>query len=438
MKRRWLMAALMLGLAGCSAFEFEDEEKAPLPGERISVLNYQRELEPDPGLEDVPVKLPPAVRVSDWLQQGGSPANAMPPIRLATELSEGDTYTIGDGTPWQDGLVVSPVVALGKVFVMDAEGEVMARDVENLSDVLWTRHITPEAHEDDVLGGGLASDGSRLFITTGYGHVVALDAKTGEELWRRQLDIPVRAAPKLASQRVFVTTVDNQIYAFNPEDGGVIWQAAGLNELVGYLGMAVPAIYENAVIVPFSSGELYAFDAGTGRELWQTMLSPGRRSQFTAQIFDITASPIAAGGWVFATNTNGVLAALDLKSGEFRWEQNIGSFSTPWIAGRFLYVLGQQNRLFAIHAVDGRIKWMTPLKGLEEDPDAPPRHWSGPVLAGERLLVVSNRGELVSVDPVTGEPKKIYSIPDGVTAAPVVAGETLYLVTRDAELVVMK
>ena len=55
------------------------------------------------------------------------------------------------------------------------------------------------------------SAGGRVYVATGYGQVLALDAATGKEIWRQQVTAPVRGAPTVADGRVFAVTVDNEL-----------------------------------------------------------------------------------------------------------------------------------------------------------------------------------------------------------------------------------
>ena len=57
----WLLVSL--GLAGCGLF---GDKKQPLPGERISVLSLDRQLEPDPDVTKIPITLPPPVVNAEW------------------------------------------------------------------------------------------------------------------------------------------------------------------------------------------------------------------------------------------------------------------------------------------------------------------------------------------------------------------------------------
>ena len=88
---------------------------------------------------------------------------------------------------------------------------------------------------------------------------------------------------------------------------------------------------------------------------------------------------------------------------------------------------------------DGRIRWIQQLPRFEDEEDRDgPITWSGPVLAGDRLILASSLGEAVSLSPYTGEVLGRVELPDGVYLPPIVANETLYVLTDSADLVALK
>ncbi|MEM7173487.1 MAG: PQQ-binding-like beta-propeller repeat protein, partial [Pseudomonadota bacterium] len=65
-------------------------------------------------------------------------------------------------------------------------------------------------------------------------------------------------------------------------------------------------------------------------------------------------------------------------------------------------------------------------------------HWTGPVLAGDRLIVGGSNGTAISVSPFTGEILGSLELPDSVAVTPVVADNTLYFLTDNATLVALR
>jgi len=296
--------------------------------------------------------------------------------------------------------------------------------------------VLPEDESGDYLAGGLSYDDGKIFVSTGFAQVVALNAKTGEVLWRQNVSGPMRGAPTVFGGRVLVQTVDNQTHALSADDGKTLWTHSGISEGASLLGGSSPAVDNGVVVVAYSSGEVYALRLDTGVVLWADSLASMRRTDQVSTLTDIRGRPVIDRGRVYAVSNSDMLAAIDLRSGRRLWDRDIGSIQSPWIAGDYLYVISNSPELVALEAKTGRVRWVTPLQRFEDEDDKSGRLvWTGPVLAGDRLIIGSSEGWALSVSPYTGQVLGKERMPDGVTIAPVVADKTLYFLTEDADLV---
>jgi outer membrane protein assembly factor BamB len=243
----------------------------------------------------------------------------------------------------------------------------------------------------------------------------------------------------VADGRVFAITVDNQLEVLSTADGRRLWTHNGTPETAGLLVGTSPAVEGEVVVVPYSSGELYALRVENGRPLWSETLGPASRTDAVSALADIAGRPVIDRGRVFAIGNGGRMVAIDLRSGERVWEQDIGGIDSPWVAGDFVYVVSNDDNLICLSRSDGRIRWMQELPRWENpEKKSGPIRWSGPVLAGDRLIVVASDGEALSISPYTGKPLGRVELPDGTFLAPIVADGTLYVVTDEADLIAMR
>ena len=433
-----LLALLAVLLAGCDlGWLGAEDDDPPLPGQRLSILRLERSLEPDPDIANQDVRLPPPLANVAWPQSGGIPSHAMHHLAVGNALNEIWRRDVGSGETSDNLILTGPVVADGRVFVLDAESTITAFDLDE-GRSLWEIDLIPETEEtESSLGGGVAYDEGKLFVATAYGEVLSIDPKTGAISWRVTVNAPIRSAPTVAGGHLFAVTFDNQLIAIDTADGAVMWSHTGITESAGVLGAAAPAVSGDVVIAPFSSGELFALDITSGRVLWSdSLIFQGRQTTITV-LSDIDASPVIDRGVVIAASQGGRLVALDLRSGQRLWEQEIASSDTPWIAGDFLYVLTSDGDVVCLRRDDGRIRWVTSLDGWGVAGEIA-TVWSGPILAGDRLVVVGSQGESLAVSPYSGKVLGRFDLPDGVRVAPVVAGKTLYILTVEAELVALR
>jgi len=426
---------LTLLLAGCGIFE---EEEELLPGERIPVLLLDSELTPDPLIADLAVRLPPPEANSAWPQPGGYANHAMHHLALGDAPGRAWSADAGSGSSDWERLTAQPVVADGRVFTMDTEGEVRAFDASNGAR-LWVVETVPEDEDEGVIGGGVAFYDGTLFVSSGAAQIIALDGASGNELWRQSLPAPMRIGPTVTAGRVFAVSVDNQLHVLAADDGRKLWTHSGITETAALLGSGSVAVEAGTVVVPYSSGELVALRVENGRAVWSDTLAAVRRVDAVSALADIRGNPVIDRGLVFAISHSGRMVAIDQRTGIRGWDKTIGGVETPWAAGDFLYVLTNVAELVCISRRDGRIRWIRTLPRYEDEEDKEdPIFWVGPVLAGDRLIVAGSTGDMISVSPYDGSVLGIVELSDGVAIAPIVADDTLYVLTEDADLIAFR
>lgn len=417
---------------------FGDNEAPPLPGERLSVLALEGTIEPDPRIADLDVRLPRPYINETWPQSGGYPDHAMHHLAGGDRLLPLWQTDIGEGSGDDGRILTTPVIAGGRIFAIDAIAEISAFDAEN-GKLLWRIDPRLEGGEEDGFGGGLAYAAGSLFVATGFGHVLALDPSNGAERWRQDIGIPMRAAPVVAGGRIFVVTYDNQLWALSATDGAVQWSNAGIAETAGLLGAATPAVDNDIVIAPYSSGELLALRVENGRTMWSDSLGaqrPGAGS--LAALNDINGSPVIDRGVVYAISHGGRLVAIDVRTGSRVWEKDISGLNTPWIAGEYLFVVTVDGDVVCLSRRNGRVKWVHSLPRFVDGSHEEPIFWNGPLLLSDRLIVLGSNGDALAISPYSGRLLGRLEMPHGVRVAPVAANGTLYVLTDDGDLVALR
>jgi outer membrane protein assembly factor BamB len=199
-------------------------------------------------------------------------------------------------------------------------------------------------------------------------------------------------------------------------------------------------VASDAVVVPYSSGELLAYRVQNGTLLWSDSLTRTGPVTPLATISDIAGRPVIDRGRVVAISHSGRLVSIDLKSGERIWTRDIGGIQTPWVAGDFIYLVTSDEELVCLTWDDGRIRWITQLQQWSNPKKnkGDPLVWSGPLLGSDRLIVVSSQGRALSVSPYTGEILGEIKLGEGTFVAPIVAKSTLYILTDGAKLLALR
>lgn len=433
MKCHLSLLVVVLVLSACDLFVKKPEEI--LPGTRVPVLVHQRTINADPTLADARILLPAPQINAEWPQSGGFPNHAMHHVATGGTLDVAWRSSVGAGGDDEERINGTPVVAGGMIYAMDTESQVTAL-LADTGKTVWTTELAPESEEDDGhISGGLAFYRDRIFVATGFGDIIALDAGNGEEVWRVYVRGPMRAAPTVRNGRVFAVTIDNRTIALSAENGDLLWNHTGIGEAASLLGGGSPAVDGNIVIVPYSSGELVALDVETGSLLWADTLTAIRRTDAVSTLSQIRGHPVIDRGRVIAISHAGIMTSIDLNSGQRIWDRELSGMGTPWIAGDYIYVLTNDAEIVCISRADGRVFWVRGLPRFEDPEDREdPIVWNGPVLASNRLIVTGSHGEAWAISPYKGNLLGKVELPDSVSVPPVIANQTVYFLTDNASI----
>jgi outer membrane protein assembly factor BamB len=418
----------VLALGGCGMFSGSSEPTTPTSGNRTPILSrIATTIEADPALATTAVVIPPAQVNTTWAQAGGNAAKVPGHVALGAAPQRLWSASIA-GTTNTRRLASAPVVADGMLFAVDSSAVIHAFNADTGARI-WQHQIAVSGDlRDATFGGGAAYDGGRIYATNGVGDVVALDAATGTQIWRVKPSGPLRGAPTVAFNSVFVMTQNNQIYALSAADGDVIWQDAAASGQSGVFGVAAPAAGQGTVVAGYSSGELVSYRYENGRNLWSDALSRTSISTQVGTLTDVDADPIIDAGRVYALGQGGRMAAYEITTGQRIWELTLAGISTPAVVGEWVFTLTDDSRLLAIQRNTGRIRWMTQLDRWRDPADREgPIFWTGPVVANNRLWIASSEGVVRSVDITNGEFAEFDELDRGASLPPVVANQTLYI-----------
>ena len=465
-----LLGGLAVSLASCStvrgALPFglggkKEPQATATAGQRISVLEFEQQLAPSAALSGRDFFLPGPQAATAWTQPGGNADNSVEHVIAAPAFTVAWRRGVGAGSS-RTRQVMAPVVAdNGRVFVLDGESTVSALDAGSGAQA-WKVNIRPDEREGGSrgffgiggtggttgggFGGGVAVGGGKVFVSSGYRIVTALDQATGAVLWTTPVDVPIHGAPTVSGNRVFVVDVENQIQAFDSTTGVQDWSYRGIPEPARIMRASSPAVTGDTVIAPFSSGEVVALRASTGQSVWQQVLSRTSRTSALSEIRDIAGRPVISRGVVYAISHSGLLSALDIRTGQPKWAPlPIAGVNAPLPVGDVVYVVSKDGELTVINRDTGQIYWSRNLNegrvrqqgGLLGFFDRTVRpEWSGPLLASNRLVLTNSDGELVAFDPKTGAQTASLKLGAGpIYLAPAAYNGALYVLSDKGDLV---
>lgn len=414
-----------------------NRNKTPLTGERKPLFMAETKITADPTAGAVS-HWPQSVANSDWPQAGYHATHDIPHLSLGETLTPAWKAPAGTGTAGDQHLLSNLVSVDGLVFAADATGQISAIELSS-GKVQWTHHVTPSGIETIV--AGMCVDAAQLYATTHHGEVVAYDLK-GNEIWRKNIQIPIHAAPTVKDGRVFVVTVNNEMMALDAKSGEILWTHLGTPEVTSIFGGAAPAVSGNTVIVAYSSGEIYALRADNGAPLWGETILSAIQAESAASIGHVRARPIIHNDRVYILSHGRRLVCLDLKNGHKHWQQDISGVRTPALIGDHLYVISNTQEIICLNRHHGKIVWSAPLPqpkvvkstSIFGSSNSEKVNWSGPLAAGNSLILTGSNGQIAFLSPQSGEVQKHLTADSALYLSPIVVNQKLLVLTENASV----
>lgn len=425
----------------------EDAGATASAGQRISVLEFEQSLSPSAALSGRDFFLPGPQAVTAWTQPGGTSENLVEHVIAAPNFQIAWKRGVGSGSA-HVGNVMAPIVAAdGKIFVLDGESTVSAVSADTGA-ILWKANVkNADRDRNGGFGGGVAVGGGKVFVSSGYRSMTALDANTGAVVWTQQVDAPIHGAPTVSGNRVFVVDVDSQLFAFDANTGAQDWTYRGIAEPARVMRASSPAVSGTTVVAPFASGQLVALSALNGQAVWEETLSRTSRTSALSEVRDVAGRPVISRGMVYGVSHSGVMSALDLRSGQPKWQLPVTGVNAPLPVGDAVFVVSKSGQLITANRDTGQIYWRRELNEGRERREGGfltfgrrtiRPQWSGPLLASNRLVMVNSFGEAVAFDPKTGVAQTTLKLGAPAYIAPAAYNGALYVLTDNGQLICIR
>ncbi len=349
--------------------------------------------------------------------------NALPEITSTLKLEKAWSRSVGKGA---DGkyLTLRPAMSGSNLIVADARGLVQALN-RDTGKVQWTTEL------DMPTSGTVTANHGLALVGTLNGDVVALSLDTGKELWRSKVSSEVLSAPVTNGQVVVVHSIDEKLTGLSAETGEKQWEQSVSQPLLRLRGSSTPLMTNGLVIDGFANGEVRAYEANKGSQVWDTRIAVPKGNSELERLVDIEGKPLLVGDALYVVGYQGNIVALDPTTGRVRWARESSSYQAMAAGFGSLYVSMANDWISAVDQRTGATNWrQEKLEG---------RHLSAPSTHSSYVVVGDYEGYVHFVSQVDGQfAGRIQTDSDGVRAQLLSDGELLYVYGNSGDLVALK
>jgi outer membrane protein assembly factor BamB len=399
MSRRWLVAiAVLLLLAAGVAVAGVVAWQRRHPGSILGSASTEFVTTDEPGA----TRPEQAVREIPWPTYGYDDART----RFAPEFRHRPPFEQLWRLRGGSLLEFPPVIAYSRLYVGTNRGRFLAIDAES-GKVVWEKEFGRCTAASPAVGRGVVyqplMDPSpcREHDQDAPGFMVAMNARTGRELWRFRAGV-IESPPLLRNGVLYFGSWDRKFYALDTRTRRVRWTFETGDKVKDGAAFANGTLYFGSY-----DGQVYALDARTGKQRWA---ASGNGNFY--------ATPAVAYGRVYVGNTDGRVYAFGAKSGNLLWARSTGDFvySSAAVWNKTVFVGSYDGSFYALDAATGDVRWSFDAGGAISG--------SSTVLAGNVYFSTLER-RTFALDARTG--KKRWQFRDGKYTPVVADEERVYL-----------
>lgn len=369
-----------------------------------------------------------------WTKLFNRGTNIQPPKPLveftpSVQVQKLWSTRIGDGAG-RSGVRMQPAFADGKLYAVSTDGKVEALDAAT-GKVLWKQSthmgdgIWPFKHKkpgpDARYAGGPTVLGNLLVVGTLDGHVYAMDATTGKQLWSADVDSEVISPPAIDAGTVYARTNSGAVYAFDANSGERKWvydQASV--PLLSLRGNGALLAAHGVVMFGSDDGNIVSLRGDSGAIQWKLPITKSLGRTDIQKLNDADDTLQLDGNILYATAYHGELTAVDAAQGQIAWDRAFSSYVGVGVTDKAVIGVDDNALVWAFSKDGGGDLWKQ---------DALQYHWlTAPAIQGQYAVVGGVEGYVHWLDLADGKlAARVRLSKDEIRARPVVNGDTVYV-----------
>jgi outer membrane protein assembly factor BamB len=253
-----------------------------------------------------------------------------------------------------------PAIAGGVAYVVNKFGNATAVRLRDRK-VLWRRITDPRNRGKATDVTAPVYHEGKVFFAYLSGDLVAVDASSGKQVWKRNLHAHLESSPMAVGGTLYLGDDQTDVIALRAADGKELWRFNSPAAI-----KASPSFHDGRIFVADYQSSMFALDAASGKPVWRTNTSkvpPFGRGGFFS-------SPAIAFGKVYAARDDGTVFAVDEKTGKVAWSFQTGDFvyGSPAVAQvpgtpPTVYIGAENGRFYALDAGTGKQRWRYDVGG---------------------------------------------------------------------------
>ena len=299
------------------------------------------------------------------------------------------------------------------LYVAGAGGQVAAVDSRTGADV-WRVSLGTE------LSAGVGSDGRFAAVVSQENELIVLDK--GRQIWKQKLGALTLTAPLVAGERVFVLSSDRSVSAFDAATGRKLWQQQRTGEAL-VLGQSGVILAVGDTLVTGLGGRLVGLNPANGNTRWSAPIATSRGVNEIERLVDLVAGVSRDGQQICIRAFQSAVGCVDTSKGGVTWVKPAFGFAGVHGNANTLVGTEKDGKVVAWRRTDGEVLWTSERLRY--------RALSAPLMVGQLIVVGDESGMVHFLSREDGAAlNRLPTDGSAVVAAPVLVGNTVVVVTQ--------
>ena len=277
-----------------------------------------------------------------------------------------------------------------------------------------------------------ANNNKYVVIADNIAKIYLLDLKSGNLIWSKNNTAPFNSQIKIYKDKFFVIDFSNTLRCYSLKDGKELWNIKTENALIRSQKKLSMVIYQDKIYFNNSIGDITAVDINIGDILWQL---PTQSSEIYESAFSLETSEIVSDGKsLFFSNNRNEFFSVDMKSGNFRWKNNINANVRPITIDKLLFTVSIDGYLIILEKDTGNIIRITDVFDKFKLKKRPKINPTGFIIGSNKIYLSTNNGRLLIIDLSDGRTESVLKIDNEKISSPLIIEKSLF-VTKDNSVI---
>ena len=370
-----------------------------------------------------------SIKNNNWSMSGLNLKNYLGNLNLKSIDNKFLKKKIGKNKFKNKNYSSSPLIYKNKIILSDDVGTIFS--INQSGRVQWKKNIYKKLYKRINKKLSLAIYKEQIFVSDNIGFIYALNFESGEIIWLKNLEVPLKSNIKVSNNKIYIINQENRILCLDTKTGIKIWDYRSVASFIKLPNLLSTAVVNDDILIAItSSGDLLKLNAKNGRIYW-ALSAIASNFAHDDDFFSSSEIVIDQNSIIFSAAST--FYSFNLSNGYLNWEANISSNNTPIIDGKNIFTVTENGLFVNIEKNSGQIIWVVDiLKILKERKQN--TKVTGIVMGSGKIYATTENGYLISSSASTGEVLSSKKIGDTIIANPIISNGSLYILTENSRI----